>query len=223
MGLFEFIERNSLFISLMVFIVLTVGGVVEIIPSFYANAQPTTYSKPYTALELGGKLVYHKEGCIDCHSQLIRPFKVETDRYGRFSLSGEYAFDRPFLFGSRRIGPDLFRVGARRSINWLEQHFKDAASTSPGTLMPNYTWFFENNLDVATVYADMLTNKKVFAVPYDQPGYPTLGTKDEMKQQMIEDAKIIAEEMKDKEPLAALENGEIKEIFAILAYLKAKQ
>lgn len=221
MKLFTLIERNALLISLVIFIVIAIGGIVELIPDFKKNAEPLPGQKPYTALQLAGKLVYHKEGCYDCHSQQIRPFKSETDRYGRYTLSGEYAFDRPFLFGSRRIGPDLKRVGARRSTDWHELHFHDAQSTSPGSVMPNYTWLFEKSVDFKTAYADMLTQKVVFHVPYDKEGMPPLGTYEEMLKNAQEEANLIAEQLKGATLKEQTQQGDIKEVVALIAYLNS--
>ncbi|MBL0691364.1 MAG: cytochrome-c oxidase, cbb3-type subunit II [SAR324 cluster bacterium] len=219
MKIFDIFERNGLSIGLGVFIVISIGGIVEIIPSFYDNARPLNYSKPYTALELTGRLIYITEGCVECHSQLVRPFKIETDRYGHYSLSGEYAYDRPFLFGSRRIGPDLFRVGARRSVDWLEAHFLDAESTSPGTLMPDYTDLFTNSVDYETVYSDMYTQKVVFHVPYDEEGMPPLGEFEDMKESLLDEAKEIGPRFKTKAIRDHLENDEVKEVVALVAFL----
>jgi cytochrome c oxidase cbb3-type subunit 2 len=218
--MFHWIERRPFFFALSVFAVITVGGIVEIIPSFRESSRPIQGLKPYTALQMAGRQIYIKEGCNGCHSQLIRPFKAETDRYGAYSKSGEYAYDRPFLWGSRRTGPDLLRVGNTRTTSWHEAHFRKAASVSLGTVMPNFPWFFKENTDIKTVYAELLTLKKVFKVPYDKPGMPKLGEFKDMKKQMIEDAKLIAKDLRSSPNVVkALEKGEIKEIIAIIAYL----
>ncbi|EOI4171227.1 cbb3-type cytochrome c oxidase subunit II, partial [Campylobacter jejuni] len=110
---------------------------------------------------------YIKESCNACHSQLIRPFKSETDRYGMYSVSGEYAYDRPFLWGSKRTGPDLLRIGNFRTTDWHENHMWDPVSVVPGSIMPAYKHMFNNNANIETAYAEALTVKKVFSVPYD--------------------------------------------------------
>ncbi|MDD5211553.1 MAG: cbb3-type cytochrome c oxidase subunit II, partial [Sulfuricurvum sp.] len=113
--MFHWLEKNPFFFAVTVFVVIAFAGLVEIVPNFAQASRPVIGTKPYTTLELAGRLVYIKNSCNACHSQLVRPFKSETDRYGHYSLSGEYAYDRPFLWGSKRTGPDLLRVGNYRT------------------------------------------------------------------------------------------------------------
>ncbi len=217
--MFQFIEKHPFLLSLLIFCTIIVGGMVEVIPSFSQQTKPVKNLQPYTALQLAGRHIYIKENCSSCHSQLIRPFKAETDRYGKYSTSGEYVYDRPFLWGSRRIGPDLWRIGLIRSSDWHEVHFKDAQRTSPGSVMPDFPWFFENLADLETAYAEMVTIEKFFGVPYNQEGFPQLTTFDKTKAQALKEAKKITAQMHTKEVIQMVEEGEIPEIVAMIAYL----
>ncbi len=218
--MFHFLEKNPFFFTVFLFIVISYAGLIEILPGFSQASRPVVGQKPYTMLELAGKEVYQKENCQSCHSQLVRPFKNETDRYGMYSLSGEYAYDRPFLWGSKRTGPDLHRVGNYRSTDWHENHMIDPQAIVPGSIMPPYPWMFDKNADLDTAYAEAVTVKAVFNTPYDMPGMPTTGASvEEARQIMLQDAKTIVDGMKSPEVKAALDNGEVKEIVALIAYL----
>lgn len=157
--MFHWLEKNPFFFAVGVFLVIAYAGVVTILPDFMESARPVTGTKPYTVLELAGRQVYIKDSCNACHSQLVRPFKSETDRYGKYSLSGEYAYDRPFLWGSRRAGPDLMRVGNYRTTDWHEYHMLDPKSVVPGSIMPAYKHMFKNTADIETAYAEAYTVK----------------------------------------------------------------
>lgn len=217
--MFHWLEKNPFFFAVGVFLVIAFAGLIEILPGFAQAARPIEGLKPYTPLEIAGRQIYIKESCNACHSQLIRPFKNETDRYGAYSLSGEYAYDRPFLWGSLRTGPDLHRVGNYRTTSWQEDHMKDPKNVVPGSIMPKYPWMFKQNADLETAYAEAYTNKVVFNVPYDQPYGVKLGTYEEAKQDMLDQAKTVAAEMRDPEVKSALENGQVREIVALIAYL----
>ena len=193
----------------------------EILPDFAKQSRPLVGTKPYTVLELAGRHVYIKDSCNSCHSQLIRPFKAETDRYGKYSLSGEYAYDRPFLWGSKRTGPDLLRVGNYRTTDWHEHHMWEPSSVVPGTIMPSYKHMFVNEANVETAYAEALTVKNVFKTPYDQEGMPKLGTWEEAKKAALEEAKLIAADMKNEKVKHAIAKGTIPEIVAIIAYMNS--
>ncbi|DAB31847.1 MAG TPA: cytochrome-c oxidase, cbb3-type subunit II [Sulfurospirillum sp. UBA11407] len=219
--MFHWLEKNPFFFAVGVFVVIAYAGIVEILPDFAERARPVEGRKPYTVLQLAGRNVYIKDSCNACHSQLIRPFKSETDRYGMYSLSGEFAYDRPFLWGSKRTGPDLMRVGNYRTTDWHENHMLDPTSIVPGSIMPAYKHMFNNVADVETAYAEAYTVKKVFNVPYDQPDMPKLGTWDEAQKALLEEAKPIVESMKSQEVKEAYARGEIKEIVAIIAYLNS--
>jgi len=152
---------------------------------------------------------------------MIRPFKSETDRYGMYSLSGEYVYDRPFLWGSRRIGPDLMRIGNYRTTDWHENHMMDTASIVPGTLMPAYPHMFTANADIATAYANANTQKQLFGVPYDQQNMPKLGSWVDAQKNALTEAKILVADMKNQSVKDAVAGGEIPEIVAIIAYMNS--
>ncbi len=219
--MFHWLEKNPFLFTVGVFIVVAFAGLVEILPDFAKASRPYVGTKPYTTLQLAGRHVYIKDSCNACHSQLIRPFKSETDRYGMYSLSGEYAYDRPFLWGSKRTGPDLHRVGNYRTTDWHENHMWDPTSVVPGSIMPAYKHMFTNLADIDTAYAEAVTVKKIFGVPYDKPGMPKLGTIEEARAAALEEAKKIAAGMKNAEVKAAVENGKIPQIVALIAYLNS--
>jgi cytochrome c oxidase cbb3-type subunit 2 len=219
--MFHWLEKNPFFFSVGVFLVIAFAGLIEILPDFAKQSRPLEGTKPYTVLQLAGRHVYIKDSCNACHSQLIRPFKAETDRYGQYSLSGEYAYDRPFLWGSKRTGPDLHRVGNYRTTDWHENHMWEPTAVVPGSIMPAYKHQFTNIADIDTAYAEALTVKNVFGVPYDKPNMPKLGTLDSAKAQALEDAKKIAAKMKNQAVKDAVANGQIPEIVALIAYLNS--
>jgi cytochrome c oxidase cbb3-type subunit II len=219
--MFHWLEQRPFFFAVAVFLTVSFAGIIEIIPDFAKQSQPVVGTKPYSVLELAGRQVYIKDSCNACHSQLIRPFKSETDRYGMYSLSGEYAYDRPFLWGSKRTGPDLMRVGNYRTTDWHENHMMAPAEVVPGTVMPAYPHMFSNEADIATAYANANTQKQVFAVPYDQKGMPKLGSWKEAEVAALEEAKIIVADMKNQDVKNAVKNGKIPEIVALIAYLNS--
>ncbi|ARJ55975.1 cytochrome-c oxidase, cbb3-type subunit II [Campylobacter cuniculorum] len=219
--MFSWLEKNPFFFAVAVFIVIAYAGVVEVLPSFADNARPIEGKKPYSVLQLAGRQVYINESCNACHSQLIRPFKSETDRYGEYSKSGEFAYDRPFLWGSKRTGPDLARVGNYRTADWHENHMFDPTSVVPGSIMPAYKHMFNKNADIETAYAEAVTVKKVFNVPYDVEGQTKLGTWQEASEEVQAEAKIIVDQMKNQEIKDAFARGEIREIVALIAYLNS--
>ncbi len=136
------IETSNFLMIVLITLVVAVGGLVEIVPLFFqkSTTQPIEGLKPYTALQLAGRDVYVKEGCYNCHSQMIRPFQAETLRYGPYSLAGEYVYDRPFQWGSKRTGPDLHRVGGRYSDEWHRVHLNNPRDVVPESNMPAYPW-----------------------------------------------------------------------------------
>lgn len=219
--MFAWLERNPFFFAVAVFIVIAYAGIVEVLPDFANNARPIEGKKPYTVLQLAGRQVYINESCNACHSQLIRPFKSETDRYGAYSKSGEFAYDRPFLWGSKRTGPDLARVGNYRTTDWHENHMLDPKSVVRESIMPAYKHIFKKNADIETAYAEALTVKKVFNVPYDVEGQTKLGTFEEAQAEVRAEAEAIVEAIKDPAVKAAFAKGEIKEIVALIAYLNS--
>jgi cytochrome c oxidase cbb3-type subunit 2 len=219
--MFHWLEQRPFLFAVGVFLVIAFAGLIEAVPDFAKASQPVVGKKPYTILQLAGREVYIKDSCNACHSQLIRPFKSETDRYGMYSLSGEYAYDRPFLWGSKRTGPDLHRVGNYRTTDWHENHMKNPSSVVPGSIMPAYSHMFKNIVDIETAYGEAYTVKTVFGVPYDQPGMPKLGTFEEAKAAALEEAKKIAADMKDQNVKDLVAQGKIPEIVAIIAYMNS--
>ncbi|MCE3037371.1 cytochrome-c oxidase, cbb3-type subunit II [Helicobacter sp. faydin-H20] len=219
--MFSWLEKNPFFFTIAFLLVFSVAGIVEVLPDFTKSARPIEGLKPYSVLETAGKQVYIKEGCYACHSQLIRPFQAEVDRYGAYSLSGEYAYDRPFLWGSKRTGPDLHRVGDSRSTDWHSNHMWNPESVVPGSIMPAYKHLYRKNADFETAYAEAFTQKQVFNVPYDVEGGIKLGNMDEARKAYIQEAAQIVEDMKNAEVKAAFEKGEVQEIVALIAYLNS--
>jgi cytochrome c oxidase cbb3-type subunit 2 len=219
--MFHWLEQRPFFFAVTVFLFIAFAGLIEVLPDFSKQAQPTVGTKPYSVLQLAGRHVYIKDSCNACHSQLIRPFKSETDRYGMYSLSGEYAYDRPFLWGSKRTGPDLMRVGNYRTTDWHENHMKAPASVVPGTIMPAYPHMFTNVADVATAYANANTQKEVFGVPYDKEGMPKLGSWEDAKAAALVEAQAIVADMKDQNVKDAVAAGKVPEIVALIAYLNS--
>ena len=228
--MFHWLEKHPFFFSVGVFVVIAFAGLIEIVPNFAEASRPTIGTKPYTTLELAGRHVYIKNSCNACHSQLIRPFKAETDRYGDYSLSGEYAYDRPFLWGSKRTGPDLMRVGNYRTTDWHENHMRDPQSVVPGSIMPAYTWMYTNTADIDTAYAEQITIRDFFSVPYNKEIPMKDGSKETVvladdlagaQASALEEAKLVAADMKDKSIQDAVASGKIPEIVAIIAYMNS--
>ncbi|MGM0519978.1 MAG: cytochrome-c oxidase, cbb3-type subunit II [Campylobacterota bacterium] len=225
--MFHWFEQRPFFFAVLVFIFVAFAGLIEVIPDFAKQSRPTVGTKPYSVLELAGRQVYIKDSCNACHSQLIRPFKSETDRYGMYSLSGEYAYDRPFLWGSKRTGPDLMRIGNYRSTDWHENHMWDPESVVPGSIMPAYKHQFENITDLDTAYAEAYTVKTVFNTPYDVDidgdgniDVP-LGDYETAIENAKNEAKKIAADMKNQAVKDKVAQGEIPEIVALIAYLNS--
>ena len=140
-------------------IVVLWGGLAQIVPLFFQHSttEPVAGLKPYTALQLEGRDIYIREGCVGCHSQMIRPFRAETERYGHYSVAGEFIYDRPFLWGSKRTGPDLHRVGGRYSDDWHRVHLTNPRDVVPESIMPSYPWLDANALDGSDIQAKMKT------------------------------------------------------------------
>ena len=157
MSLQQRVEKNTGLLVLFVILVVSVGGLVEIVPLYFmkSTTEPVTGLKPYSALELSGRDIYIREGCVSCHSQMIRPFRTETERYGHYSVAGEFVYDRPFLWGSKRTGPDLARVGGRYSDAWHSIHLANPRDVVPESIMPGYPWLQETELDSSDIEAKM--------------------------------------------------------------------
>ncbi|MDU9412243.1 cytochrome-c oxidase, cbb3-type subunit II [Pseudomonas sp. zfem005] len=163
----EVIEKNVGLMALFMILAVSIGGLVQIVPLFFQDVTntPVEGMKPYTALQLEGRDIYIREGCVGCHSQMIRPFRAETERYGHYSVAGESVWDHPFLWGSKRTGPDLARVGARYSDDWHRAHLYNPRNVVPESKMPAYPWLVENRLDGKDTAAK-LSAMKTLGVPY---------------------------------------------------------
>jgi len=205
------LERKPLRLLLFALIAVTIGGAVELIPTFMINENVPTIAavKPYTPLELHGRDIYVREGCYNCHSQMIRPFRDEEARYGEYSKAGEFVYDHPFQWGSKRSGPDLHRVGGKYPNSWHFNHMREPQDMTPNSLMPAYPWLLENDLDIETTESKIRAMKKL-GVPYPE-GYETIANSDLQKQ-----ADDITNDLKS-EKIKANRN---KEIIAVIAYLQ---
>jgi cytochrome c oxidase cbb3-type subunit I/II len=192
-------------------VVVLIGGMIEIIPTLVVKSNiPTIASvKPYTPLELMGRDIYIREGCVGCHSQLVRPFRSETERYGEYSKAGEYVYDHPFLWGSKRTGPDLHREGLKYPDLWHYLHMENPSSMSPGSIMPSYPWLLTSELDLSLL-ENKINAMRTIGVPYAE-GYENSALTDLQNQADI----ITAGLMKAGAPAESN-----KEIIAIIAYLQ---
>ena len=161
------VEKNIGLMIILVIAVISVGGLVQIIPLFFQDSltEPVAGLKPYSALRREGRDIYVREGCYVCHSQMIRPFRAETERYGHYSVAGEFVYDRPFQWGSKRTGPDLHRVGGRYSDEWHRVHMSNPRDVVPESIMPGYPWLAENMLDGSDIQTKMQTLRTLGA-PY---------------------------------------------------------
>jgi cytochrome c oxidase cbb3-type subunit 2 len=183
------IERNIGFMIVLIVMVIAVGGLVEIVPLFFQRSvtEPVAGLKPYTALQLAGRDVYIREGCYNCHSQMIRPFRAETERYGHYSVAGEFVYDHPFQWGSKRTGPDLARVGGRYSDEWHRLHLRQPRDLVPESNMPAYTWLDRAMLDPDSI-APRMRALRIVGVPYTEDEID--GAAESVKGKSEEDALI---------------------------------
>jgi cytochrome c oxidase cbb3-type subunit II len=165
----EWIEKNPWLLIGLVLLVVSVGGLVEIVPLFFqkSTTEPVAGLKPYSALRLTGRDIYIREGCYNCHSQMIRPFRAETERYGHYSVAGEFVYDRPFQWGSKRTGPDLARVGGRYSDEWHRTHLDNPRDMVPESNMPNYPWLAKTALKPEDVVPKLRALQRL-SVPYSE-------------------------------------------------------
>ena len=163
----DLIERNQALLILLVILVVAVAGLVEIVPLSFQKSvtEPVANLKPYTPLQLTGRDIYVREGCYNCHSQMIRPFRAEVERYGPYSVAGEFVYDRPFQWGSKRTGPDLHRVGGRYSDDWHRIHLTNPRDVVPESNMPGYPWLDKTPADAGSIEAK-LTALRRLGVPY---------------------------------------------------------
>lgn len=210
-GFVKMLESHPFKFGLATFAVVLVGGLVEFLPTFVIRSNIPTIDavKPYTPLELEGRDVYIAQGCYTCHSQMVRPFRAETERFGEYSKPGEFVYDHPFQWGSRRIGPDLHRVGGKYPNIWHYRHLEDPRSTSPGSIMPNYAWLTQSPLDTSMTQAKMKA-MRTLGVPYTQEEI------DNGKLKLEEQALKISQDLESQgiDPVAD------KKIVALLAYLQ---
>ncbi len=207
----RWLERKPIQFLILATIAITIGGVVEFIPTFLVKSNvPTIESvKPYTPLELEGRDVYIAEGCNNCHSQMVRPFRSETERYGEYSKVGEFVYDHPFLWGSKRTGPDLHRVGGKYPDAWHYSHMIDPASMSPGSLMPPFPWLAENELALDNT-PGKIRGMRTLGVPYPE-GYD---------QRAVSDLKKQGQEITGRLKDANIEVSSTSEMVALIAYLQ---
>lgn len=159
----ESIEKKPWLLILLVVLVVSVGGLVEIVPLFFqkSTTEPVAGLKPYSPLRLAGRDIYVREGCYNCHSQMIRPFRAETERYGHYSVAGEFVYDRPFQWGSKRTGPDLARVGGRYSDEWHRAHLTNPRDLVPESNMPSYPWLATTKLDAQGIVHKLQALKRL--------------------------------------------------------------
>jgi cytochrome c oxidase cbb3-type subunit I/II len=207
----HWLEKRPVQFTILSLVAILIGGLVEMVPTYLIKTNiPTIASvKPYSPLELQGRDIYIREGCVSCHSQLIRPFRSETERYGEYSKAGEYVYDHPFLWGSKRTGPDLHREGKKYPNLWHYNHMLDPRTMSPGSIMPSYPWIISQTLDTSTTAAK-INAMRYLGVPYPE-GYDL-----KANGELIKQAKEIAKDlMKSGIPVT-----EDKEIIALIAYLQ---
>ncbi len=205
------LERKPVLFTLLATVAILIGSVVEIVPTFIVKSNIPTISsvKPYTPLEVQGRDIYIREGCYNCHSQMIRPFRSETERYGEYSKAGEYVYDHPFQWGSKRTGPDLHRVGGKYPDAWHFKHMEDPGSMSPGSVMPEYPWLISDKLDNSSL-ASKISALRSVGVPYE-PGF-----EDKAEAEL----KIQAEQIAERLAASNIKVMSDREIIALIAYLQ---
>lgn len=205
-------ERKPLFFTLLATIAILIGGILELVPSFMLKSKDITTIetvKPYTPLELQGRDIYISEGCVGCHSQMIRPFRSETERYGEYSKAGEFVYDRPFLWGSKRSGPDLHRIGGKYSDSWHFMHMEDPTSMTENSNMPPYPHLLSSKIDMSSTEAKINTMRKL-GVPYEE------GFEKEANEHLLKQAGEIVERLKAD----GIETIPEAKIVALIAYLQ---
>jgi cytochrome c oxidase cbb3-type subunit I/II len=207
----RWIERRPIQLLVFSLVAILIGGIVEMVPTFLIKENVPTIATvaPYTALELQGRDIYVREGCYTCHSQMVRPFRSETERYGEFSKSGEFIYDHPFQWGSKRNGPDLHRLGGKYSDAWHYSHMDDPTVLSPGSIMPKYSWLIDDELDTSNTAAKIRA-MQTLGVPYPE-GYDKVANRDLMIQ-----ANQIVKNLEE----TGIEVEPSKEIIAMIAYLQ---
>ncbi len=205
------LERKPILLTVLATIMILIGGAFEMVPTFLIKSNVPTIAavKPYTPLELHGRDLYIKEGCVGCHSQMVRPFRSETERYGEYSKAGEFVYDHPFLWGSKRTGPDLHRVGQKYPDSWHYHHMVDPTSMSPGSIMPAYPWLLEKSYD-KNLTPGMIAAMRQLGVPYGE-GYEGRANAD-----LDGQAEKIVNSLRE----AGVHTTKDKEIVAMIAYLQ---
>lgn len=205
------LERKPIKFMVFAMIIILIGGMVEMMPTFTIESNVLTIAsvKPYSPLELQGRDLYIREGCVNCHTQTVRPFRSETERYGEYSKAGEFVYDHPFLWGSKRTGPDLHRLGGKYSHSWHYNHLLDPTSMSPGSIMPPYPWLITQKLDT-TITASKISAMQMLGVPYEE-GY---------SQRANADLKLQADSIVRNLAKDNIKVTSDKEIVAIIAYLQ---
>jgi cytochrome c oxidase cbb3-type subunit I/II len=208
---YRVLENKPILFTTLALVAILIGGVVELVPTFLIRSNVPTISsvKPYTPLEVHGRDIYIREGCVNCHSQMVRPFRSETERYGEYSKAGEYVYDHPFLWGSKRTGPDLHRVGGKYNDSWHYNHMLAPDAVSTGSIMPAYPWLFEQTID-KTQTAAKINALRTIGVPYEE-GYENQANDDLDKQ---------ATRMAENLQLEGIEVTADAEIIALIAYLQ---
>ncbi|AMN45004.1 cytochrome-c oxidase, cbb3-type subunit II [Rhodoplanes sp. Z2-YC6860] len=219
----QIFEKNSIVMLIGVLIVIAIGGLVEIVPLFYLKStiEKVDSVRPYSPLELAGRNIYVREGCYNCHSQMIRPLRDEVERYGHYSLAAESMYDRPFQWGSKRTGPDLARVGNKYSDDWHRDHLASPKSVVPGSVMPGYPWLAKTELDFEHIGDDLRVQAHL-GVPYT-PEMIENATAD-VRTQATADAPD-ADQLEKRYPKAQARDfdgnpGRITEADALIAYLQ---
>ena len=210
-GKHRWIESRPVKFALIAIVVVLVGGLVEMIPTFVIKSNIPTIPdvKPYTPLEVQGRDIYIREGCLGCHSQLVRPFRSETERYGEYSKAGEYVYDHPFTWGSKRTGPDLHRIGGKYNNMWHYLHMEDPGSVSPNSIMPKYPWLITQELNINSTQSKINALRKI-GVPYPD------GYEKQAEDDLIKQAETIAADLQKQGIAVPLD----REIIALIAYLQ---
>lgn len=219
----EIIEKSVPLMAVLSLLTVLVGGIVEIVPLFYIDStiEKVQGMRPYTPLELRGQDIYKREGCYNCHSQMIRPFRDELERYGHYSLAAESMYDHPFQWGSKRTGPDLARVGGKYSSLWHQAHMKNPRDMVPSSVMPSYPWLAENELEFGEIVRRMEVLSSV-GVPYSKE--QIANAEADLKAQAIpdSDSDALLERYGEKVPLEDFDGqpDRITELDAMVAYLQ---
>ena len=216
-------EKNSIILVIGILVAISIGGLVEVLPLFYLKStiEKVEGIRPYSPLELAGRNIYVREGCYNCHSQMVRPLRDEVERYGHYSLAAESMYDHPFQWGSKRTGPDLARVGGKYSDDWHRDHLRNPRSVVPASIMPGYPWLELTPLNISHIGEDMAV-LSVEGVPYTQEMIAA-ATSDAKTQGSAEDASTKA--LLNRYPRAIIRdlggnNGRLTEADALVAYLQ---